>query len=719
MMSKHAKMKPDRSDAKHSVGHRAPFSAIASLAGLSKLIAAPRFVPGIFAVKTTASGLIALLIAFAFDLDQPRWALLTVFIVAQPQSGLVLAKSFYRIIGTAVGAAVALFLVSLFAQERILFLGSLAIWIGLCTYASKIARNFSAYGFVLAGYTVVIIGITGALDPGNAFFIAVARVTEISVGILSTALINRLVLPLSLADSLRRSVTNARSQLCDYAAALVRGDDAASSRAKLLDQIITIDNQRASAVFEDPDIRARSGALQHLGVATLTFLNVSYLLQQSLAWLRSGWQANIHPGLNETLTKAVADIELWRSGALDSAGLRRCFHEGSVGLPLARDLYRTPAGAMEPDTVRAATAIGRVYEFLDAFADYADSYELVLSPAPPDEVRASFAVSVDQIDALWAGLRSAIAVVALSAFWILADWPSGTTAVILGAVMTSRLATMENPRSTAMAAVLIMSIVAFPSFILIEILLPRATGFAMFALIVAPMLFFCAYLMASKTTAGLGFLAGLFFANASGFHDRMAYDPIGFVNITIAIIFATAVTAVLVSVVAPDTPTAARRAFIRAIRRAFADIGGASRIESSEFETAIAAGLNRLSKGARADRAEDAATFDAGIAFLGIGRELIRLRERGRPTALGPTVAGTVLRFVARGDAKTLDLARQAAQDAAAACLTELRDDKLGVSDTRAASREMMAYLAIDNELQRGRVLFQDGTETAEKLYVV
>jgi Fusaric acid resistance protein family len=45
-----------------------------------------------FAAKTTASALIALVIAFTFNLDQPQWALLTVFIVAQPQSGLVLAK---------------------------------------------------------------------------------------------------------------------------------------------------------------------------------------------------------------------------------------------------------------------------------------------------------------------------------------------------------------------------------------------------------------------------------------------------------------------------------------------------------------------------------------------------------------------------------------------------------------------------------------------------
>jgi len=57
-------------------------------------------IPWIFAAKTTASGLIALLVAFTFNLDQPYWALLTVFIVSQPlQSWQVLAKSLYRIIG--------------------------------------------------------------------------------------------------------------------------------------------------------------------------------------------------------------------------------------------------------------------------------------------------------------------------------------------------------------------------------------------------------------------------------------------------------------------------------------------------------------------------------------------------------------------------------------------------------------------------------------------
>ena len=273
----------------------------------------------IFAAKTTASGLLALLVAFTFNLDQPKWALLTVFIVAQPQSGLVLAKSFYRIIGTLVGAAGALLLVSLFAQERVLFLGALAIWIGLCTFASTHARNFAAYGFVLSGYTVAIVGISGALDPGNAFFIAEARVTEIALGIITTAAISHLILPVSLADSLRREISTGRAELAEYATALFEGRDKASLRTKLLGQAITIENLRASAIFEDREIQARNGALQRLNVAMLDVVDVAYLLDHSLDWL---WRVGAVglPGLRSAMAEAAAAIDLWRIGSLTQQG---------------------------------------------------------------------------------------------------------------------------------------------------------------------------------------------------------------------------------------------------------------------------------------------------------------------------------------------------------------------------------------------------------------
>src|SRR5260370_28649835 len=185
-------------------------------------------IPWIFAAKTTASGLIVLLVAFTFNLDQPYWALLTVFIVSQPlQSGQVLAKRLCRIIGAVIGAGVALLFVALFAQERVLFLGALALWIGLCAFGSQYARNFAAYSFVLSGYTVAIVGIPGALDAGNAFYIATGRVTEISLGIIVAATVSHVVLPSSLVPSLRQAVADTHAGLADYAIALFNSGDTA------------------------------------------------------------------------------------------------------------------------------------------------------------------------------------------------------------------------------------------------------------------------------------------------------------------------------------------------------------------------------------------------------------------------------------------------------------------------------------------------------------
>src|SRR6516162_9431377 len=73
-----------------------------------------------FAVKTYAASLLALYIAFWAGLEDPRWAFLTVYIVSQPDSGLVLAKGLYRILGTIAGV-----------------LGVIALVFGLAQYAER------------------------------------------------------------------------------------------------------------------------------------------------------------------------------------------------------------------------------------------------------------------------------------------------------------------------------------------------------------------------------------------------------------------------------------------------------------------------------------------------------------------------------------------------------------------------------------------------------
>src|SRR6202049_799616 len=155
-----------------------------------------------FSVKTFAASLLALYIAFWAGLDDPRWSFLTVFVVSQPDSGLVLAKSFYRILGTIAGLLVAIALVFGLAQYCELFVAALAVWICFCNFAARTVRNFASYGFQLAGYTVAIIGIPAALNPAGAYPLVVARFTEISLGIICAALVSRLILVRDLSPKL-------------------------------------------------------------------------------------------------------------------------------------------------------------------------------------------------------------------------------------------------------------------------------------------------------------------------------------------------------------------------------------------------------------------------------------------------------------------------------------------------------------------------------------
>ena len=226
----------------------------------------PIFGALIFSAKTFAAALLALFISFSLGLDEPYWAVMAVFIVAQPDSGLVLAKGFYRLCGTAVGLLVTTALVFTLAQYGELFIAALAVWIGVCAFAARGRRNFAAYSFALAGYTAAIVGVPAALNPDAAYTLIVARGTEITLGIVCMGLVSRLVFPSDLAPKL----TALAGQLCkhvDRFAQLAtdprtKPQRLASERAALAKDFGALETMRASAFFESAEARLIDSTLR-------------------------------------------------------------------------------------------------------------------------------------------------------------------------------------------------------------------------------------------------------------------------------------------------------------------------------------------------------------------------------------------------------------------------------------------------------------------------
>jgi len=203
-----------------------------------------------FAIKTLLAGGLALWCAFRFDLEQPQWALMTVFIVSQPLSGMVVAKGIFRLIGTVVGTIMSVVMIALFAQTPWLFLLAISLWLGLCTAASTTLRNHVSYAFVLSGYTVAIIGLPAISHPLDVFDQAVARSTEICLGILCASAVSAILWPRRVEANLDKQahatwltgMQAARSEI-DADARQIKG------LLQALGKIVEVDVQRDHAWF--------------------------------------------------------------------------------------------------------------------------------------------------------------------------------------------------------------------------------------------------------------------------------------------------------------------------------------------------------------------------------------------------------------------------------------------------------------------------------------
>src|SRR5215470_18042466 len=109
--------------------------------------------PLLFGLRLWASVCLALFVAFWLQLDDPFWAGTSAAIVCQPQLGASLRKGWFRMIGTVVGATKIVVLTACFPQDRIAYLGLLALWCSICAFVASVLRNFTSYAAALAGYT--------------------------------------------------------------------------------------------------------------------------------------------------------------------------------------------------------------------------------------------------------------------------------------------------------------------------------------------------------------------------------------------------------------------------------------------------------------------------------------------------------------------------------------------------------------------------------------
>ena len=262
----------------------------------------------IFVFKCLLALYLTAWLSMLLQLQQPATAMITVAIVMHPQRGMVLAKSFYRALGTVAGSVFALLLMATFPQQSELLMLSLSLWVGLCSGGAVLHRNFRAYGFVLAGYTAAVVALPAVQDPHRVFDSAMLRVSEVMVGIVVAALVSDIVWPVRLRDLLQRTEREHYEDFIAFARDCLLGGipRAQLERAHLrcVRAAVQLEDLRASVIFEDPQARARSSRMR--------LLNLRYMAAatslQSLHHLIDRLERNRHSRTAQALVRLYAPV---------------------------------------------------------------------------------------------------------------------------------------------------------------------------------------------------------------------------------------------------------------------------------------------------------------------------------------------------------------------------------------------------------------------------
>lgn len=489
----------------------------------------------IFALKTFAAAILALVIALAMDLPRPYWAMATVYITSQPLAGATSSKAFFRVMGTLVGAIVTVALVPNLVDAPELLCLAIALWVGLCLYLSLLDGTPRSYVFMLAGYTVALIGFPSVSEPGAIFDTAVARVEEISLGIICASLVSTIVFPRSVAPAVAARVDTWLSDARRLAqAVLLREGTSETRRAKrikLATDIVEIDTLSAHLAYDRLSDPHAVTALGEIRLRMLMLLPVIASLEDRLAALGEETLRR-----QDELKRLLEDLAQWIVSDVrarqPAERIRAAIAERQAVLDDSTSWER----------IITTSLLSRLRELVDLSRDCRALTQAIAENRSVSSVDLAFrseagAAPVRHRDrglALWSAAGAASAILICCAFWIGSGWPDGASAPMMAAVACSFFAAQDEParfiRSFGRWSAVAIVIVAVYLFALV----PAISHLEVLVLALAPTFLLYGFLIARPATTGTGMALAANTATLLALQSTYSADFASYANSAVA-----------------------------------------------------------------------------------------------------------------------------------------------------------------------------------------
>jgi uncharacterized membrane protein YccC len=609
--------------------------------------------PLLFAIRLWASVCLALFIAFWLELDSPYWAGGTAAIVCQPQLGASLRKGWFRMIGTNVGAVAIVAVTACFPQDRVGYLGSLALFCGLCAFVATVLRNFASYAAALAGTTAAIIaaanlGATGGASP-DVFLVAINRASEISIGIACAGVV---LAGTDLGGARRRLAAVFADLAAETASRLTRSlvgpqmPSVESERHELLHRIIALESAVDQTLGESSHVRHHALTLERA---------VHGLLRALDGWRRIATNLSQSADPENRLGESILCRIPSELRFASEPGVSARWLSDPVAPRRACESAMHVLLAMPADSASLRLLADETATILAGLADALDGLALLVDcpgrrPRNSRNPRSFRPGLSDWLPPLVNAARALVAMAALTVFWLATAWPSAASAIVFAASTVLTLSSSGDAAyAGAIVAVIAIACVLPCAAIMKFAMLPAFETFPALCGVLGLFLIPAGFAMAGSrqpVTAAVFTTIAFVFLPLLAPTNQMSYDTAQFYNTALASIAGGGIAVLAFALVPPLSPTLRARRLLALALRDLRRLAVARRLpKSADWENRMYGRLLALPE--QADPSERAQL----LAALSVGDDVIHLRHFA-PRFAAAAQLDAALKAFARGNSE-------------------------------------------------------------------
>ncbi|WP_052263245.1 FUSC family protein [Geobacter pickeringii] len=444
------------------------------------------------ALRGGGAALAALAAATLLKLENPYWAAMTAIIVIQPTRDLLFEKSFYRLVGTAIGSGAGLLLL-LSTRSPLLLTIALSLWLAACVGIGNLLDGLRSYAAMMAACTCTIITMSGYQNPSHLVDIAFGRVACIIVGIVISTTVTALFTPRQCGDDLRNRLRRVVGDAVEWLALLLRqgrGEKGVRQEREILMEIAEVEALLGAAGAGSRRFRRQRRHIKSLIASLLSLLAVGRLAGELLA--RHDGHDRRHGYWREILAGHLDEIAV----VLGHPGTANCTAEMAAAAAETREHLPLLGGTL-------TEIVAAIHLVLADYEPAADS--------PEKEPANRFVRHRDWQEARRAAVRAALAIAAVGGTWALSGWTKGPLMLMAMSIMLSIFSTKEHPASFV-GQIFCGAAVGSAAAVFCRIeLLPGVTDPFVTGAVIAPFIVLGVFAMQQRRTAIAATDATLFF----------------------------------------------------------------------------------------------------------------------------------------------------------------------------------------------------------------